>query len=443
LDTTSSPQNAEDISIIIHFAEEKMEEWPDIIIQNLNEILILDENNFNHIYIKVKGFFNQETGRINTVRSIVNNIDEEKDDFRSYHLNHLISFNPLFYLSALRNVSQEFGEHGKFWKDFLKSINLSDNQSKKIEENLENINTSLINSDPGLLDVIQKISDVNKFVSLYKKEPVSFEAIPTRIFDLIGKIQVFLKSSEGVKIPLARHGEGTQSLAVLMLFQAFVSANLAKLYKPESKPILALEEPEAHLHPAAIRSLAPFLGTVSGQVLIATHSGDLVSQVPIQAIRRLYKKNGEILIGKIDSNFLEETNKYRSFEYHVRATKGSYFFAKCWLLVEGESDFWYFLHIAAVLGKSLDENNISIIDFCQGGGPAPYIKAAKALGIDWVILVDGDEQGNHYKKIAEKFLFDDENSKNIIFQLQNQDIEHEFYFLGYKGFYKNYCKNNI
>lgn len=75
---------------------------------------------------------------------------------------------------------------------------------------------------------------------------------------MVGKIQVHLKSCYGAKLPLHRHGEGTQSLAVLMLFQAFTAANLAESYAPEATSLLALEEPEAHLHPSAIRSLAPF-----------------------------------------------------------------------------------------------------------------------------------------------------------------------------------------
>jgi Protein of unknown function (DUF2813) len=39
------------------------------------------------------------------------------------------------------------------------------------------------------------------------------------------------------------------------LFQAFVEHLLAELYEPESAPVLALEEPETHLHPQAARTL--------------------------------------------------------------------------------------------------------------------------------------------------------------------------------------------
>ncbi len=54
-------------------------------------------------------------------------------------------------------------------------------------------------------------------------------------------------------------GEGTQSLAVLLLFRAFLRSQLSDL-DPAASPITALEEPEAHLHPSAIRSLMGVVG---------------------------------------------------------------------------------------------------------------------------------------------------------------------------------------
>jgi len=40
-----------------------------------------------------------------------------------------------------------------------------------------------------------------------------------------------------------------QSLAVLFLFQAYLNVLLKPMFQPETEAILALEEPEAHLHP--------------------------------------------------------------------------------------------------------------------------------------------------------------------------------------------------
>ena len=57
----------------------------------------------------------------------------------------------------------------------------------------------------------------------------------------------------------AQPGEGLvgaviQSLSVVFLFQSFVEHLLSELYGQDSEPVLALEEPETHLHPQAART---------------------------------------------------------------------------------------------------------------------------------------------------------------------------------------------
>jgi putative ATP-dependent endonuclease of OLD family len=262
------------------------------------------------------------------------------------------------------------------------------------------------------------------------------ETIPTRIFDMVGNIQVYLRSTFGVKLPLNKHGEGTQSLAVLMLFQAFAAANLTEAYSPESAPILALEEPEAHLHPSAIRSLGAFLESLVGQVIVSSHSGDLLSRVPITSIRRLYKKNGQTVVGQIQTNALTSEEE-RHFDYHVRITKGSHLFARCWLLVEGQSEFWFFPEVIALMHSGIGEMNFAVIEFSQGGGPPPFIKAAKSLGIEWFVVADGDRAGTNYINQAKSCLAVSETENDRMMQLSSKDIEHEFWNAGYEDVYKN------
>ena len=68
-----------------------------------------------------------------------------------------------------------------------------------------------------------------------------------------------------------------------MLFSAFLDS------WPSGAPIVALEEPEAHLHPSAVRALWGVVGDIAGQKLISTHSGDLLSEVDIHQVCRLAK----------------------------------------------------------------------------------------------------------------------------------------------------------
>ena len=263
------------------------------------------------------------------------------------------------------------------------------------------------------------------------------EAIPTRVFDLFGKIQVHLKSTTGAKLPLSRHGEGTQSLSVLMLFQAYVATKLAEDYKPESTPILALEEPEAHLHPSAIRSLGSLLENMVGQTIVSSHSGDLLSRVPVTSLRRLYKKNGETKIGRVQDNLLTD-REIQAVNYFIRLSKGHYLFSRCWLLVEGESDFHIMPMLFELMGYSQDQISFSVLEFSQVFEKGEsFIKLAQALGIQRFMMADGDAAGRNYVNRAGRYLENGENLADRARQLTSADIEHEFWNAGYDDVYKN------
>lgn len=226
-DADVTPQTADPISITLHFAEEQEDEWPNTVIQQMNEEVQLDENGLYHIRLQAKGAFQAESASFETKWAFLNSDGAELNLKNATPLNLISRFVPLFFLSALRDASQEFGQRGQFWSGFLKSIQLPDNQRERIEEMLREINTSVIGANAGLTEVTKKIADAGRLVPLDSADPVTLEAIPTRVFDMVGKIQVYLKSSYGAKLPLHRHGEGTQSLAVLMLFQSFAVANLS------------------------------------------------------------------------------------------------------------------------------------------------------------------------------------------------------------------------
>lgn len=436
-DAAATPQTADPISINLHFAEAQESEWPDPVVQQMSEVIQLDADGLNHIWLQAKGSYQPDSGSFETKWSFLNKDGAELVLKNASPLNLISRFVPLFFLSALRDASQEFGQRGQFWSGFLKSIQLPDAQREKIEEMLQEVNASVIGANAGLTEVTKKIADAGRLVPLDAADPVVLEAIPTRVFDMVGKIQVHLKSSYGAKLPLHRHGEGTQSLAVLMLFQAFVAANLAETYAPESTPLLALEEPEAHLHPSAIRSLGSFLETMAGQILVTSHSGDLVSRVPVTALRRLYKQNGETKVGRVESSAFTD-RELQAIDYSIRLAKGHYLFSRCWLLVEGESDYHLMPLLFEVMGYSQDQVSFSVLEISQVIDKGePLIKFAKTLGIQWFMMADGDPAGNDYVARANNHLATGENLADRARTLTHADIEHEFWHNGFDSFIEN------
>ena len=433
----ATPQSAQPIQIKLHFAEEQENEWPDTIIQQMDEVIQLDTEGLNHIWLQAEGTFNPDLASFETKWAFLNSSQTELILRNGTPINLISRFVPIFFLSALRDASQEFGQRGQFWRGFLKSIQLPDDQQEKIERMLQEVNTSIIGANAGLTKVTQKIADAGRLVPLDSADPVVLEVVPTRVFDMVGKIQVLLKSTCGAKLPLHRHGEGTQSLAVLMLFQAYAEANLAEAYTPESTPILALEEPEVHLHPSAIRSLGSFLKDMAGQILVSSHSGDLISRVPVMSIRRLYKDNGETRVGQVESGLFTD-RELQAIDYNIRLTKGHYLFSRCWLLVEGESDFHLMPLLFEEMGHSQDQISFSVLEISQVFMKGePLIKFSKALGIQWFMMADGDNAGTGYVNRANNHLENGENLEDRARKLLHADIEHEFWHNGYDDFIAN------
>ena len=199
----------------------------------------------------------------------------------------------------------------------------------------------------------------------------------------------------GAKIPVERHGEGTQSLAVLMLFSAFLKLSL------DRSPIVALEEPEAHLHPSAVRALWHLVRDFSGQKLISTHSGDLLAGIDIQHIRRLSRTPGGIAAFQIPANLLSDEER-RKFHYYIRLSRGELLFARCWLLVEGETEAWIYPAAARALKKDLHREGVRVVEYGQTD-VGLLTKIANELGIEWYCVGDNDaERKNTEPKVKEK-----------------------------------------
>lgn len=83
-------------------------------------------------------------------------------------------------------------------------------------------------------------------------------------------------------------------------------------------------------------------------------------------------------------------------ETWARRVRGEIFFAKKWLIVEGQSDYLIMHAIATTMGHGCDDNGISIIDAMNSGNPGTFAALARALGIPWLALFDGDAAGNRY-----------------------------------------------
>ena len=411
----------------IAFSEQKKGEWSDELIGRLgrDNILQVDDGERSHVMLRVTCAYDPENRDFDQRWSFLN-LDREPltgvNERALAGLQHEVSY---YYLQALRDVRHHFGEKGPFWRPFLKDTRLPADQRAEIEKKLREVNDLVVNSHDSFRQVHDGLHHVQEVVPLAAGEVVSIEAVPGRIFDMLAKAQINLGSVTGARIPLHRHGEGTQSLSVLMLFTAFLQA------WPAGAPILALEEPEAHLHPSAVRALWSLVRDFSGQKLISTHSGDLLAETEVHQIRRMARTRDGISAFRVPAGLLspEETRK---FNYHIRQARGELLFARCWLLVEGETEAWIYPAAARATGIDVHRDGVRLVEYRQTD-VGLLAKIANALGIAWYCVGDDDAEGGNTRTALGEYLGGAGEQDRMVFPYD--DIEVHLLENGYADVY--------
>ena len=433
----ADPTDVDPLEVTLTFSERKEDEWPDEVSQLLDKAEQVGDGGLRSVTFRVKSHFDNDLGSFETTYDFLNLsgsvLTQAAGPRYVANLRRLV---PTFYLSSLRDASNEFRQNSIFWGPFVKSISVTDDERKELEAALSAVNLEVLSKHEAFAAVIEKLKNTAQIMPLGTGDPVSIEAIPSRLVDILSKAQINLSSKSGAHIPIVNHGSGTQSLAVISLFEAFLETQLRNKYDTASEPILALEEPEAHLHPSAIMAVGKQLRNLSGQKIISTHSGDLLSSVSLSSIRRLRRTDNKVTVHKVEDGVLtpDETSK---LDYQIRKTRGRLLFSRCWLLVEGETEAPFLNECAFIGGNDLFAEGVSCIEFAQIG-VEKLIKLADQLGIEWFVLSDNDPEGIKYNATAKAMLSGRDEAKHI----RLLDHGHMEVFLGMEGLGEPY-KNSI
>lgn len=428
-DSKAVPADAPPIQITLTFHESKADEWPERVVQGLDQAIQLDaDTGLQSVTYRLRGFYDTAAKEFTTEWAFLNAKGDVLPKARGGHLvSSLQQFVPAFFLGAIRDAAQHFNARGAFWAPFAKNPELTEEQQAELEEQLSEINQKVVDAHKPFGEVKAAVSKAAQMVPLAKKDAVSIEAVPARAFDLLSRTQVKLATRSTAKLPVDRHGAGTQSLSVIFLFESFLKSRLADAYDKDSTPILALEEPESHLHPSAVRALWATLSTLSGQKIIATHSGELMAEVPLTSIRRLARVNGKVQQFFVPAGHLDPDEE-EDLNYVVRSERGALFFARVWLLVEGKTEFFLFPELGSIAGVELARTGIAVVEFAQCSLKA-LIKTANQLGIEWHVLTDGDQAGQDYAKTVRALLGSD-LEKDRLTILSEPDVEHHLWANG-------------
>lgn len=318
---------------------------------------------------------------------------------------------PFFYLDANRDILDDLKSKTSFLGKILSSITYNSADRELIEGLIEDLNRETIERSEVLTNLHTTLEELDTAMD-NPQNTVDITPFTKKIRDL----------NKGVKINYSQfsmeyHGMGTRSWSSLLILKAFILQNkkLADDSLVAYYPIIAIEEPESHLHPNAQKKLYSQINTIVGQKIISTHSSYIAGSAKLKEVRSVIKSDNSTRIGKIDESELNP-EEIRKIYRQVINTRGELYFSKLIILCEGETEEQALpLLIKKYFSKSIIELGIEIVGIGGGGNYFPFIHFAQKLNLKWFVLSDGETDIiKKLKKDYKKLSGSDANINNII-----------------------------
>lgn len=311
-----------------------------------------------------------------------------------------------------------------------------DDPATQWQEELERVSRHVLDDDASDIDeptLRQGMGAVRTLMEHYLSQVPPLRHKPRNAREIVSK-PTSLRGLGALQELLhgGAHGRAIE-LAMAGVGGALLAARGDREIESGSRPILILEDPESRLHPTMLALAWGLLEQLPGQKILTTNSGDLLTSIPLGQIRRLIRQPHETRAYSLNDTQMS-AEELRRITFHVRINRPMSLFARCWLLVEGETEIWLLSELANICGYSLRGEGVRIIEFAQCG-VSPLIKAARDLGIEWHLLADGDQAGSKYASSVRGQLKGEREADRLT-ALPAKDIEHFLYHHGFEAVYR-------
>ncbi len=261
-----------------------------------------------------------------------------------------------------------------------------------VRENLDGAKATLLQAKP-VADLVGSINQrVRQLAGPVHAVETDLDFASSEPEQLVRSLRIFLREKSSK--PLSDASLGTANILFLALL--LQDMEMKQAAREIVSTILAIEEPEAHLHPQLQRLLFRYFLGRNHPILLTTHSPNIVSVAPFDSVVLLRVENGET--HGFNSAALAFTQEQKDdLQRYLDVTRAEILFARGVIFVEGVAEQFLVPAFAAALmgkngmGASLDDLGISVCSV-NGTDFAPYRKllSQKGFAIPNVIITDGD-----------------------------------------------------
>lgn len=294
------------------------------------------------------------------------------------------------FLGALRNVEDDmFYGRSSMLKDVLNFFidygvkTKGERTEEEKESELKEVRKSFGNKATALMtSLLERLSEGKDVMLDYAHETgASFNnALPDfkstlTEQDLFSALKLIVKYGEDIEISATHNGLGYNNLIYMSLLLAKMQADADGSYMGDNAkvyPVLAIEEPEAHLHPAMQYKFLKFLDKnlkvdhKVRQIFITTHSSQITAAVKLDDIICLHKgEDGVTNVcypGKVFTDSDEDKKSKNYVQRFLDATKSDMLFARKIILVEGIAEDLLMSTLARYDGKSLEDQHVAVVN---------------------------------------------------------------------------------
>lgn len=302
---------------------------------------------------------------------------------------------PFFYIEPQRDIIDDLKNKtsylGKMLSHIADEYDAAD--LDEIERRIRELNEATINRSATLSDIQTMLAEVDSALDR-RDSQVTITPFAKKLRDLNKNMSIQYGDTHD-SFPMDYHGMGTRSWSSIMTFKAFLKHNTDVIENSDADskiyyPIIAFEEPEAHLHSNAQKQLYAQIADMKGQKIIATHSPYIAASANLSEINVIYKDGNQVKCGNLEPRNLDAEGQ-RKLRQKVINSYGEMFFSKAIVLFEGETEDQALpIFAERFFGKPAFTYGINFISVGGAGQYFPFIYFCQKFNIPWYIFSDGE-----------------------------------------------------